>query len=789
MLPRPSFVLTDLIVEEDPAYGAEPVLHANTVTASIWLLPLWRGRLEINRISVDEASLNLVHTPAGQWNLDSFLRTPATRPDSSRAARSIPFPYMEATNSRINIKNGVEKLPFSIVNADLSFWQDDPGVWRVRLRGQPARTDVSLDLPDMGILRLEGNLRRASADQPIAVHADLDWQEAQLGQLSRLLLGSDEGWRGDLTGELHIDGTAVAAQVTSRLRASGVHRAEFAPASPLDFDATCNLLYRYSGRGIENLLCDSPIGDGRVRLTGAVPGGDATPHLTLEMDRVPAQVGLDALRTVRNGLDPSFGVSGAISGQITYAPVPAAIAPPQSARQPKAAPRTQAAKPQGPLTGSLTVTSLRLTSDGLSKPLQIPKITIDPAPGEPAALTSSVPLLAGAPVPLTITARLSLAGYQLSVRGNAALPRLREMSHAAGFPGVSALDSIDGQPASIDMSAGGPWLPSIVPVTQPAAASTETPAVPASPLFVLRTADHITGTLTLHDSIWKSGFLANPVQVATATLHLENGARWDPIAFTYGPVKGTATLEVPLECESADPCPPKFSLHFGTLDAAELQAAILGARQSGTLISSLIARLRPSAPAWPHLEGTVRADTLVLNPVTLTDATATLRILTTGAEIAGFDAALLGGRIHADGSITSAGKPAYKLKGEFTRLDAPQVGQLLGMTWSGSWLDGTGELELSGFTDKDLATSAKGTLHFDWRKGSVTSVADLEPPPALAKFDRWTADAEIANGAITLKQNQVFHGPRKQSVSGSAAFGNPPTITFTPAPESSTALR
>src|ERR1039457_836980 len=68
LLPRPGFVLTDLTVKEDPAYGAEPVLHANTVTASIRLLSLWRGQLEIGRISVDEASLNLVRTAAGRWN-------------------------------------------------------------------------------------------------------------------------------------------------------------------------------------------------------------------------------------------------------------------------------------------------------------------------------------------------------------------------------------------------------------------------------------------------------------------------------------------------------------------------------------------------------------------------------------------------------------------------------------------------------------------------------------------------------------------------------------------------
>src|SRR5271157_1423792 len=112
LLPRPGFVLTDLTVEEDPAYGAEPVLHANTVTASVRLLSLWRGRLEISRISVDEASLNLVRTPEGRWNLDPLFRTAAARAgaaDNAGPHRGVPLPYLEATNSRINVKSGAEK--------------------------------------------------------------------------------------------------------------------------------------------------------------------------------------------------------------------------------------------------------------------------------------------------------------------------------------------------------------------------------------------------------------------------------------------------------------------------------------------------------------------------------------------------------------------------------------------------------------------------------------------------------------------------------------------------------
>ena len=79
LLPWPGFVLYDLSVAEDPAYGAEPVLHASKVTASLRLLALWGGKLEIDKISVDEASLNLVRAGPGRWNLDPIFRTAAAQ--------------------------------------------------------------------------------------------------------------------------------------------------------------------------------------------------------------------------------------------------------------------------------------------------------------------------------------------------------------------------------------------------------------------------------------------------------------------------------------------------------------------------------------------------------------------------------------------------------------------------------------------------------------------------------------------------------------------------------------
>ena len=575
LLPRPGFVLTDLTVEEDPANGAEPLLHANTVTASIRLFSLWRGRLEIGRISVDEASLNLVRTPAGRWNVDALFRSASAQAQaqaggSAGARRLANLPYLEATNSRINFKEGVEKLPFSLVNTDLSFWQANPGDWRIQLRGQPARTDLSLGLADTGILRLDGSAHQAPELRQMPLHLDLEWKEAQLGQLTRLLIGSDAGWRGNLTGELHLEGTPDAAQVKTRLRAEGVHRSEFAPVAPLDFDANCNFTYHYTTRAAEKLACDSPLGNGRLRLTGELPGEGGQPHFSVELDRVPAQAGLDALRTVRSGIGSGLVAKGAVSGKIEYTAVPQATAAFQKPPVNNGNTRSGKTLPpaQGPLAGSFTVEGLELSGDGLSSPIQVSKLVLTPADAS-QALAASVAIPAGGAGPLTLAARFSLSGYHVTAHGQASIVRAREFAHVAGMEDAGALDALAGEPATVDLSAEGPWLAApriLLASSPPAGAGTQ---APGRPVAADAGADRLSGTVTLHNANWRADYLVNHVEISQATLHVDNGEiRWDPVAFSYGPVKGTASLSLPAACEAGLPCPASFQLQFGALDVA-----------------------------------------------------------------------------------------------------------------------------------------------------------------------------------------------------------------------------
>lgn len=761
LLPRPGFVLTDLTVEEDPAYGSEPVLHANTVDASIRFASLWRGQLQISRISVDEASLNLVRAADGHWNLDSLFRNAAA---GSGQRRAVPRPYLEATNSRINIKNGLEKLPYSLLAADAALWQESDGTWRVRLEGQPARTDVSLELADTGIVRLEGTLRPANPSNKMPLHLDAEWRDAQLGQLSRLLLGSDEGWRGDLRGELHLDGTAASARVQASLRATGVHREEFAPAAPLDFDAACTMVLHYASRSVENLDCSSPVGNGRARLVGSVPS-DRPLRLALDLDRIPAQAGLDVLRTLRNQVDPSLQAAGTLSGHLLYDPAAASAAPAPQVR--KAGIRPAARRtPAGPLTGGLTLEGLTLSGDSLARPITVARMNLEPAPPQPderPALLSSFTIPAGGAAPLSVHVRLALAGFQFGLRGPVSVGRLREFAHFTGAGVEPALRRLAGEPGTVDLLLAGPWM---APVEV-------TLGAPGPPLA--RSVD-ATGTIGFRDANWKAPFLANAILIHQATLHVDNGAyRWDPVVFSYGPVKGSATLSLPAPCAPPADCGPTFTAHFAALDTAEIQVALLGARRKGTLLSSLLARFNPSAaPTWPKAEGSLTADSVNLGPFLLTGLSANISIAASGAELTSFDASTLGGNVSGTAKLQIADKPQYTVASAFTGLKPAMVGSLLAMKWSGNTFSGSGKVQMSGFTDRDLAASAEGSLQFDWRKGGIKGA---NVPPALADFDRFRGTATIGDGVLSLNQDTVQRGARSTMVRAEANLAVPHKVT------------
>ena len=83
------------------------------------------------------------------------------------------------------------------------------------------------------MLRIDGTLHRAALLSEMPLKLEVEWSGVPLGQLSRLIIGRDIGWRGGLDIQAEVGGTAELAQINARMKVTGLHRSEFAPSLSL----------------------------------------------------------------------------------------------------------------------------------------------------------------------------------------------------------------------------------------------------------------------------------------------------------------------------------------------------------------------------------------------------------------------------------------------------------------------------------------------------------------------------------------------------------------------------
>ncbi len=132
----------------------------------------------------------------------------------------------------------------------------------------------------------------------------------------------------------------------------------------------------------------------------------------------------------------------------------------------------------------------------------------------------------------------------------------------------------------------------------------------------------------------------------------------------------------------------------------------------------------------------------------LAKASATVKIEDDHADVSDLTGDILGGQVQASGILRWAADnqagPSYAVEAHFDGVSAAALGQLLALRWSGGPIKADGKIALSGFTAKDLAASAKGTLDFDWRTGGM---AGAKPLRTLQRMEwrrghcRWRCDA------------------------------------------------
>ncbi len=261
LLPIPGLTIRNFVVSENPEFGAEPVLRANSVEARLRVSSLWRQRLEVSRISLESPSINLVRRrDDGRWNLQGILMQASqinSAPTAQKRAGDTPrFPYIEATDARINVKNDVDKLPFSVKEAEFALWLPQPDQWRLRMVGKPVRTDT--DVNDVGLLRVEATLGRAADLSTAPIDLSASWKPTPLGEAAKLTAGYDLGWRGAASATAQLHGTLGKARLVSDLNLLALHRADFLPEQNAEVHAHCEAETAGLLRSLHDLRCAVP---------------------------------------------------------------------------------------------------------------------------------------------------------------------------------------------------------------------------------------------------------------------------------------------------------------------------------------------------------------------------------------------------------------------------------------------------------------------------------------------------------------------------------------------------
>jgi len=274
------------------------------------------------------------------------------------------------------------------------------------------------------------------------------------------------------------------------------------------------------------------------------------------------------------------------------------------------------------------------------------------------------------------------------------------------------------------------------------------------------------GSIAIRNAELTTSYLSQSFRIASAQGILSpTHIAWTNATIAYGKLEAQATLEYPTLCTGSGPCVGHFSLVCPALDLGALQSTLLGTGQGGELLRQLLDRIDRHSVHWPDLAGTVQVGELTTGKLVVHDAIGAVDVSGNSITIRSLNGRVAGGTLHLAGSMTASGdQPEYKLDLQVTNASPSALAALFEEHWGSGVANFSAQLRMSGFDTKELASSAQGTLHWNWTKGSLSA----ETP--LAHFDQWSADGAIADSTITITHSLLARGQEAVPLSGTISF-------------------
>ena len=770
-LPRPGFDLEGLLVYDDPAFSAEPMIRAQDVFAAIRFRSLLRGHLEIARLSASEPSINIVRASDGRWNLASLIernaQIPAAPTQKAGSERRPSFPYLEATSARINFKFGSEKKSYALVDADVALWQDSENSWGARMKAEPVRTDFNLS--DTGQLLMSAAWQRAAALRQTPLHMTVAWQRGQLGQITKLLTGKDHGWRGGLDFTTTFLGTPESLSIDNQTTIQGFRRYDILDNRNIRLATHCSGRYSATTAALADLLCESAVGNGTLRIAGNanVAAHPANYDLTIRASKIPVASLVELVHEAKQQLPRDLTAEGWLEGEFHAVRIPSGPARFTGSGQASQVLLHSSGDSNLIELGDVPLT---LVSEGCCKDSTAHSTTriravgkqIDPEPGEPHLRIGPASLVVNSSVPASVGGWISVSGYRLFLHGDFALKNLFTLETMCGLPGLQP--AAEGS-AKLDVSISGAWQG--------------------------LTAPNALGAAQLKDVRFETRSLNTPIEISSATLNLaQDAVSLEKISASTGETRWTGSVQAPRHCVPA--CRYQFDLaadQLSTADLIEWFTPHPASRPWYRILSSgdQSSTEKPGGSPLLALEaqGQLRVGQFEIKKALATQLTTAFTVDHGKIALDHVRGQFLQGAYRGNWTINASSKPLeLHASGALKNFSLERLSALMSDPWITGNADGTFDLTTSGASFREMLSNADGKIQISMRNGTF---AHLEIPgaPAPLPVYRFNGNLLLKEGQWQLSSGRLESRDGLYEVNGKASPGKGVDFHFTRGDEQS----
>jgi len=745
LLPQPGFDLENLVVYDDPAFGSEPILRASAVTADLRLRSLLRGRLEVSKLDLTEPSLNLAHHEGGGWNLQSLLeraaRTPLAPTGKMKSEPRPSFPYIEGTSGRINFKNGPEKKPYALTNADFSLWQESEDTWGVRLKALPIRSDMNLN--DTGQLQLSGTWQRAGTFRDTPVQFNVEWARAQLGQMTQFFTGNDRGWRGDIRFDATVTGTPALLKISSTVSADDFRRYDIPSGTSLRLAGRCDGEYSTQEHEFHRIACMAPVGAGLLTITGdaGVPGRHKYRLTVTALDLPASAIGALA-RRAKKDLPEDLQLEGTLGGKLTVS-------------------ENAATGAQSHVEGHGEIAGLRLSSTSekvelgpVTVPIILTGATASISRDRSRAQSSQNAQFELGPFALdrartggaSVRGWVDRLGYGFTILGDAEVGRTLRLARIFG---IRTLSSAAEGTVQLSLQIAGSWM------------GRGGTAAFAGP--------QVTGSGKLKNVRFGLRGAGQPVEISSAEMQLSpDVVRVAKLNLKAAGTVWKGSLEMPRGCGSPEKCQVRFQLNTDEISLNEANEWANPSPKSRPWYRLGTAQSEPSLLARVRASGRITADRLMLRGLTASKLSANVNLDAGKLEVASVDADLLGGKHRGKWQANFGVKPAVcSGSGDLTGISLGNISRLM----KDEWIEGSAgaSYEIQGPCAADFWQSSEGILRVDVADGSLPHMLSRDSAKTL-KIRKFTAQAQLHGGTIEVSEGELDSPEGTYEVSGTATL-------------------